>query len=233
MRQLLAKAEPRIPPLESGDQLTRNEFERRYEAMHGLKKAELIDGVVYLPSPRRWNEHAVPHQALGMWLSVYWAHTPGVQAGNSGTLRLDLENVPQPDIALIVLPSHGGQVEIDVDRYIAGAPELVAEISASTASLDLNAKFRLYLRNRVREYLVWRVLADTIDWFIQRRRRFERLKPDADGLYRSKAFPGLWLDPAALIRLDLLRTLQVLQQGIASPEHAAFVARLARTATPD
>ena len=220
----------RLPPLETGDHLSREEFERRYEAMPHLKKAELIDGVVYVASPTRWDLHAVPHQALGMVFSVYWAHTPGVQAGDSGTVRLDLKNVPQPDLTLIVLPSHGGQVRIDEDGYIAGGPELVAEISASTVSLDLNAKFRVYQRNRVREYIVWRVYDDEIDWFVQREGRYERLQADPSGIFRSETFPGLWLDAPALIRLDLLRVLQVLQQGIASPEHAAFVARLAQAA---
>ena len=222
----------RVPPLESGDRLTRDEFERRYDAMPGLKRAELIDGVVYVPSPTRWNEHGVPHVALSTWVGHYWTDTPGVEAGNSSTVRLDLENEPQPDLALIILPSHGGRVEIDEDHYIAGAPELVAEISASTASIDLNAKFRLYLRNRVREYVVWRVYDGAIDWFIERRGRFGRLKPDAAGVYRSKVFPGLWLDPEAMVLRDLHRVRQILQQGIASREHAAFVRRLAQAAAP-
>ena len=108
----------RIPRLENGDHLSAGEFMERYEAMPGLKKAELIDGVVYVPSPTRWNLHAVPHQAMSTWLGNFWAETPGTQAGDNGTLKLDMENVPQPDLALIVLPSHGGQVDIDDDHYI-------------------------------------------------------------------------------------------------------------------
>jgi Putative restriction endonuclease len=221
----------RIPALETGDHLSAREFERRYDAMPALKKAELIDGVVYVPSPTRWNHHAVKHQATATWLGTYWAHTPGVQAGESGTLRLDPKNEPQPDLALIVLPSHGGQVKIDKDHYIAGAPELVAEISASTVSIDLHAKFKLYLRKHVREYIVWRVDDETIDWFVEQQGRFERLEPDAAGIFKSTVFPGLWLDAEALIKLDLLRVLHVLEQGIASPEHAAFIARLNAVAT--
>ena len=220
------KTARRLPPLETGDQPSSEEFLRRYEAMPHLKKAELIDGVVYVASPTRWDEHAVPHQALALLLSSYWAYTPGTQGGDSGTVRLDMKNVPQPDLALIILPSHGGQVEIDEDHYIAGAPELVAEISASMASIDLNSKFDLYRRNHLREYIVWRVYDEEIDWFIERQGRFEPLEPDETGIYRSEAFPGLRLDPRALIKLDLLRVLQVLQQGIDSPEHSAFVARL-------
>ena len=185
--------------------------------MPGLKKAELIDGVVYVPSPTRWNLHAVPHQAMSTWLGNFWADTPGTQAGDNGTLQLDLENVPQPDLALIVLPSHGGQVDIDDDHYIVGAPELVGEISSSSKSIDLNSKLRLYLRNRVQEYIVWRVEDEAIDWFIQRQGRFERIEPDAAGIIQSEVFPGLWLDPQALIKLDLARVLHVLRSKVSKP----------------
>jgi Uma2 family endonuclease len=224
-------AAPRVPQLETGDHLTAREFLERFDAMPGLKKAELIDGVVYVPSPARWDHHGLQHKALGTVLGIYWAYTPGVQAGDGATLKLDKKNVPQPDLALIVLPSHGGQATIDSDHYIAGAPELVAEISASTKSIDLNAKFRLYLRKRVREYVVWRVEDEAIDWFIACQGRFDPLEPDSSGIIKSEEFPGLWLDPSALIRLDLPRVLEVLQQGLATPEHASFVARLAQTAT--
>src|SRR5262245_5569067 len=115
------------PPLENGDHLTRDEFERRYNAMPHLKKAELIEGEVHMPSPVRWNQHAGPHADLVGWLVHYRAFTPGVRIGDSGTLRLDLENEPQEDAALIIEPSHGGQVGIDADDYIVGGPELAAE----------------------------------------------------------------------------------------------------------
>src|SRR5262249_10494555 len=123
------KTARRLPPLETGDQLSSEEFLRRYEAMPDLKKAELIDGVAYVASPTRWDEHAVPHHVLGTLLGVYWAHTPGTRAGDSGTVRLDLKNIPQTDLTLIILPTHGGRVRFDEDGYIAGAPELVGEIS--------------------------------------------------------------------------------------------------------
>ncbi len=220
-----------IPRLENGDHLSAGEFMERYEAMPGLKKAELIDGVVYVPSPTRWNLHAVPHQAMSTWLGNFWADTPGTQAGDNGTLKLDLENVPQPDLALIVLPSHGGQVDIDDDHYIVGAPELVCEISSSSKSIDLNSKLRLYLRNRVQEYIVWRVEDEAIDWFIQRQGRFERIEADSAGIIQSEVFPGLWLDPQALIKLDLARVNHILRRGLETPAHAAFIARLVQKAT--
>ncbi len=149
---------------------------------------------------------------MSSWLGNFWADTPGTQGGDSGTLKLDMENVPQPDLALIVLPSHGGQAEVDDDHYIVGAPELVGEISSSSKSIDLNSKLRLYLRNHVQEYIVWRVEDEAIDWFIKRQGRFECIEPDQDGIIQSEVFPGLWLDPQALIKLDLARVLHVLRK---------------------
>ena len=212
--------------LEPGDHLTRDEFERRYDAMPDLKKAELIEGVVYMPSPTRWNHHAGPHFDLIGWLGFYRTFTPGVRGGLSGSLRLDLENEPQPDAALIIEPSCGGQARLSPDDYIENGPEFVAEVSASTVSIDLHTKFRVYRRNQVREYVVWRVLDQAIDWFVLRRGDYERLPLGTDGIYRSDVFPGLWLEPAALVRGDMVQVLQVLQQGAASPDHAAFVAEL-------
>jgi Uma2 family endonuclease len=218
------------PPLENGDLLTRAEFERRYEAMPDVKKAELIEGEVYMPSPVRWNQHAGPHADLIGWLVVYRAFTPGVRAGDNGSMRLDLDTEPQPDAVLIIEPACGGRVQISDDDFIEGAPELVAEVSASTVSIDLNRKFRVYRRNNVQEYVVWRVLDGTIDWFVLRQSQYDRLARSASGFFESEAFPGLWLDPEALAGGDMARVLQVVQQGIASPEHAAFVTKLRQRA---
>jgi hypothetical protein len=216
--------------LEPGDHLPRDEFERRYEAMPQLKKAELLEGVVYMPSPVRWIRHAGPHFNLITWLGVYQAHTPGIQGGDNGTLRLDLENEPQPDGTLIVEPSHGGRVQLSPDDYIVGSPELLAEVSASTVSIDLNTKLRIYRRHQVQEYIVWRVEDQAIDWFVLRRNQYDRLRLTAEGIYQSEIFPGIWLDVAAMTRFDIVTVLQVLQQGIASPAHAAFVAQLHQAA---
>jgi Uma2 family endonuclease len=220
---------PVFPPLEPGDRLTREEFERRYEAMPHLKKAELIEGVVHMPSPVRYARHGQPSRHLSMWLGVYEAATPGVHGADNSTVRLDMDNEFQPDGLLMIDPALGGQARISADDYIELAPELVAEISASTVSIDLNAKMNVYRRTQVCEYVVWRVLDRAIDWFVQRQGRFENLVPASDGLLRSEAFPGLWLDADALVCGDLARVLAVVQQGAASPEHAAFVARLQQT----
>jgi Uma2 family endonuclease len=225
-----AKAEPeRIPPLQNGDRLTAEEFERRYDAMPDLKKAELINGVVYMAPPVSMEEHSAPHFDVISWLGVYRMATPGVRGGDNTTVRLPLNNRPQPDACLIIEPSHGGQVRI-VDGYIVGAPEFVAEVAATSANYDLTDKLEVYRKYGVREYVVWRVFDREIDWFVLRAGQYERLALSPDGLYRSEALPGLWLDPAALIAGDMPRVLQVMQQGVASPEHAAFVARLRQAA---
>lgn len=215
-----------IPPLESGDRLTRAEFERRYEAMPGVKKAELIEGVVYMPAAVRYEGHGRQHSVLAGWLAVYVANTPGVGSGDNATVRLDLDNEPQPDLLLRLPESLGGQSRVDADGYIEGPPELVAEVAASSAAYDLHQKLNVYRRHGVREYVVWRVLDEAVDWFILREGRFDRLEPDAAGIYKSEVFPGLWLDAAALLRGDQAAMLNMLNEGVASAEHLEFVERL-------
>ncbi len=219
----------RLPPLASGDRLARDEFERRYAAMPEHVKAELIDGVVYLmPSPVSQPYHGSPQLRLAFWLGFYETMTPGVEAGVDATVRLDDESEPQPDGLLRILPERRGQT-VDEDTYIRGAPELVAEIAASTASYDLHAKLHAYQRGGVREYIVWRTWDNQLDWFVLRDGQFGRLSPDADGIYKSTVFPGLWLDAAALLAGDRRRVYEVAQQGIGAPEHHQFVAKLAAT----
>ncbi len=220
----------RIPPLQNGDRLTAEEFERRYDAMPDLKKAELINGVVYLSGPVSLEDHGGPHFDTVGWLGVYCVATPGVSGGNNTTLRLPLNNRPQPDVCLIVEPSHGGQVQI-VNRYIVGGPELVVEVAATSVNCELTDKLALYRRNNVREYVVWRVFDRALDWFVLRNGQYERLKQSPESFFKSEILQGLWLDPAALIRGDVARVAQVAQRGIASPEHALFLAHLQQAAS--
>jgi Uma2 family endonuclease len=215
-----------IPQLESGDRLTRDEFMRRYEAMPDLKKAELIEGVVYVSSPIRHQFHGRQHSHIVTWLGHYEAGTPGVEGGDNPTVWLDLDSAPQPDCVLFIQPNHGGRVRINEEGYIVGAPDLVAEVAASSVSYDLHDKLRAYERNGVREYIVWRVLDRQIDWFYLHEGRYQPLAAASDGSLRSPNFPGLWLDPAALLRGDLAAVLAHVQQGVSSPEHAAFKVRL-------
>lgn len=217
---------PPIPPLENGDRLTRAEFERRYDAMPHLKRAELIEGVVYVSSPVRIRQHGKPHLQLVTWIGNYTAGTPGLLAADNSSVRLDLDNEPQPDVCLMIEPEYGGHATIGEDDYIERAPELVAEVAASSVSYDLGTKLHVYRRNQVREYIVWRVQDRAIDWFVLRGGAYEPLAPGADGVLRSEVFPGLWLDPAALLRGDLATVLAVVQQGLAHTDHSTFVARL-------
>lgn len=215
-----------VPPLEAGDRLTRDEFERRYEAMPELKKAELIEGVVYIPPPVRVCSHGRPHARLIGWLGRYEAETPGVAVADNATLRLDQDNEPQPDAMLYIDPERGGQVRIGPDDYVEAAPELVVEVASSSVSFDLNTKLHVYRRSGVQEYIVWRVLDSRIDWFVLRGGLYERLAADDRGVVRSEHFPGLWLNAGALLQGDLAATLRTLDEGFATSEHAAFVARL-------
>ncbi len=216
----------KVPPLETGDKLSRDEFERRYDAMPELKKAELIEGVVYVPSAVRIKQHATPHFNMSGWLCQYQWATPGVVGADNGSARLDIGNMPQPDLCLFIDPDKGGQARISQDDYLEDAPELVAEIAASSVSYDLTFKFDVYRRHKVREYIVWRVQDRQIDWFVLQGKKFVRLPLDKARLYKSKVFPGLWLDAAAMIRGDTTTVQAVLQRGLASREHTNFVARL-------
>ena len=216
---------PPLPVLEPGDHLTRAEFERRYSQRHDIKKAELIEGIVYMPSPVRIQHHAHPHLDLVTWIGNYRAATPGTGAAAEGTVRLDQDNEPQPDTTLYVLPACGGQVKISADDYLEGAPEWIGEVASSTASYDLHSKLNVYRRNQVREYLVLLPVEREVRWFELSEGRYELL-PTQDGIIRSRQFPGLWLDPTALLNGDLAGVLRVLQQGLDSAEHKEFVERL-------
>lgn len=215
-----------IPPLENGDRLNRFEFERRYNAMPTVKKAELIEGIVYMPAALGFKSHGEPHSWVITWLGLYVALTPGVSLGDAPTVRLDLDNEPQPDVVLLIDEQAGGQTRLSTDDYIEGAPELVVEIAASSTAIDLHAKKNAYRRNGVREYIVWQVLDRKLSWFHLQESEFLSLDADADGVLRSRVFPGLWLASDALLNGDLQRVITVVQEGGRSPEHAVFVTQL-------
>ena len=207
---------PCVPRLELGDHLSRAEFERRYHAMPSRVKAELIEGIVYLPSPVRLTHHGKPHGWMMTFLGTYEAATPGTESADNATIRLDLENEPQPDGLLRILESHGGQSRLDADGYVTGSPELVVEITASSVSYDLHEKKRAYHRNGVREYLVWLVEEERIAWWELKDGDYVLLEPDPSGILRSGVFPGLWLDAMALLRGDLARVLETVREGARS-----------------
>lgn len=220
----------RVPPLENGAHLSAHEFLRRYEAMPEVKKAELINGIVYMGSPVRIDQHGEPDNLLQGWLCNYSVATPGVKAATNSTTRLSPDDVPQPDGLLRLAPEYGGRARVDAKGYLDGAPELVVEVAASSASLDVREKLAAYRRAGVREYLVWRTEDEAVDWWVLEEDEYRPLAPASDGAMRSRVFPGLWLDVAALLALDGARLMATLEQGLQSAEHAAFVAELQRRA---
>lgn len=215
-----------VPPLENGDRLTRYEFERRYQDTIQIKKAELIEGVVYVASPVRASKHGRPHAKIIGWLGTYSAASPGVDLLDNATVRLDADNEPQPDALLRIEPEVGGNSRITEDDYIEGSPELIVEIAASSASYDLNDKLNAYRRNGVKEYIVWQMYENRLDWFILKEGRYISLEADKSGIIRSEVFPGLWLAVDALREGNLASVLNSLQQGLQTDEHQKFVERL-------
>ena len=231
-RQIKQRANPTAPhplPLENGARLTRAEFERRYEAMPHIKKAELIEGVVYMPSPVR-NSHSEAHGNVIIWLGAYRVATPGIHLNDNATLRLDVDNEVQPDVVLRLDEELGGASHINDDDYLEGAPELIVEIAASSASYDLYDKMHVYRRNGVQEYIVWRIYDEALDWFQIQAGEYHHLEPDKDGLIHSQVFPGLRLDVAALLAGDLATVVAAVKAGAETEEHAAFVQRLEQQA---
>lgn len=216
----------KTPPLQAGDRLSRAEFERRYRNQPDLKKAELLEGIVYMPSPVKYSGHAHPHLFLNTWLGTYVAATPGVEGGDNATLRLDDENEPQPDILLRVDLARGGKSFVGLDDYLVGAPELIVEVAATSANYDMHIKKRVYARNGVQEYLVALTPDHSIYWFVLDGGEYRDLQPDAEGILRSRVFPGLWLNSSAFWASDLREMLATLERGLVSPEHIAFAARL-------
>ncbi len=216
-------------PLIAGQRLKRDEFLRRWEALPEVKHAELIGGVVYMPSPISLNHGS--HDGLAItWLTNYAVRTPGCDAGSSRTWLM-LEDAPQPDADMRILPEYGGQSWAE-GLYGAGAPELAAEVSLSSASYDLGPKMELYRRAGVREYVAVLLGERRVVWYRLVDGKYVPLQADADGLLRSVVFPGLWLDPGALLALNGARILDVLDLGLRSPEHQYFV-QLLRPTTPE
>ncbi|MCP4352467.1 MAG: Uma2 family endonuclease [Desulfobacterales bacterium] len=210
-------------PLKTGDWLTADEFERRYNAMPDVKNAELIEGVVYMGSPVG-ADHSSSHGEIMGWLGMYCFATPGLKIHDNGTLRIDAENEYQPD-AILRIEFSGGSV-VSKDGYLEGAPELVAEIAVTSASHDLKEKKKVYQRIGVQEYIVWQVRKNSLDWFYLESGEYMLLKPDADGVIHSRVFPGLCLPPDALLKRNLAGVAAELQKGLHGKEHAEFVRQL-------
>jgi Uma2 family endonuclease len=214
-----------IPPLEAGDHVDQPTFHECYKAMPSAFRAELIGGVVIVPSPLSPG-HGFYHALVMGWLVNYGIATPGTRAGDNMTTILGETSEPQPDGALLIDPASGGQTGLSEDGYLAGPPELIVEVASSSASIDLHAKRRDYEQAGVLEYVVVVLRQGVIRWFVLQDGMYQELSADADGIFRSRVFPGLWLHANALLQLDGVTVMDVLRQGLATPEHAAFVQRL-------
>ena len=219
------QAKRSLPLLENGDHLDQKSFHARYEAMPDVR-AELIGGIVFMSSPLKPSHGRFGSRVIH-WLAEYEIATPGTEVLENTTHIMGPESEMQPDAGLLILPECGGQTSIDKKGYLTGASELIAEISHSTESIDLNAKKIDYENAGVLEYVVVALRTKKVFWFARKHGKLKETQPDADGIYRSEVFPGLWLDPAALLRRDGPGVLAVVRRGLATPEHAAFVAKLA------
>jgi Uma2 family endonuclease len=195
--------------LESGDRLTREEFHRRYCTRPDIKKAELIQGVVYVASPTRSRQHGKPHGLMVMWLSQYAARDPDLEIDNNSTVFMGDSEV-QPDACLYRLST--GRVRETGDGYLEGAPELIVEISASSHSYDLHDKLDLYQRMGVSEYVVWQTEDERISWFRLRAGCYVAIEPNERGVIESRIFPGLRLNVAAMLAADRAAVLATLAE---------------------
>jgi len=218
-------AAPHIPEdrLITGERMSREEFLRRWDAIPDLKNAELIEGIVYVPSPVSW-DHAKFEELMGGWLSHYAWSTPGCEVGRNGTWMI-LGSAPQPDIHLVILPEYGGQMRFE-GKYGAGAPELAVEICLTSTEVDFGPKLALYQRAGVREYITVEIFTKRIVWRVLEDGSYRELTSSPDGNFRSRTFPGLWFNQSAFWAADTASLKTLLQQGLASEEHAAFVRQL-------
>lgn len=214
--------------LHSGDRYSREEFHRLYLQTPEDFKAELIGGIVYVASPMKI-PHGISHPPLTTLFYTYKSHTPGVQLLDNATVLLGEDCEPQPDLCLRILPEYGGQSTTTEDEYISGPPELVAEIAHSSRALDMHAKRVDYQRYGVKEYLVLSIRDHQLLWFDLE--RDEEREPDEDGIMKLTSFPGLWIHAGALLSDDYQKMMAVLQEGLASAEHAEFVRKLADSKT--
>ncbi len=214
-----------LPPLVHGERLDRATFHERYEAMPDGIRAELIGGVVYMAAAAGL-KHGRFDASAQYWVGHFASHTPGVESLSNTSVFLEDRSELQPDAVLRISPEFGGMTR-DEGRYYAGGPELVVETSDTSLAKDLGPKLAAYERAGVLEYIVLALDPYRIIWHARRDTRLVAVPPDADGIYRSATFPGLWLTPPALLARDNRAIRETVDRGVATPEHAAFVARLA------
>jgi Uma2 family endonuclease len=216
----------KVAPLENGDRLDQKTFHKRYESMAEDVRAELIGGIVYMASPQKLPHSKTTH-LVGRWLDAYMEKTAGTEVLPGATSILGPESEPEPDDCMIVSPESGGQTRVNKKGYLVGPPELIVETAATTESRDLHQKKADYEKAGVLEYIVVALRSQKVFWFSLQDGEYRAIKPSRDGIFRSRVFPGLWLDPQALLQGNRKQLLAVLHQGLASEAHREFAAKLA------
>ncbi len=214
------------PPLrlENGDRLSKAEFLKRWNEQPSLNHAELLEGIVHLNAAAiRCRDHGEPQYVMMRLLGTYCDVTPHIKVMGPSSIDLDDENFPEPDVVMYSTHPRLAQTKVDHEGYLVGPPELIVEIAASTASVDLHVKKDVYERAGVKEYLVWRTIEAGLDWFVLENGLYVRNKVDpADGFMKSRVFPGLWIKEAVLLKMDVKQILASMQEGITSAAHQEF-----------
>lgn len=216
------------PPLNSGDRLSRAEFLRRYGQYPETKKAELVEGVVIVGSPVH-KQHSIPHFRFSTVLGVYCAGTPGILAGDNQSVILDQENELQPDLCVWVSEERRAKSEESEKGPLIGAPDLVVEVAASSASQELHSKLNVYLRSRVREYLVLLAYERETRFFRLVDGEFRAVQPDDAGVFRSQVLPGFRFRSDWFWQGRISELLELAREGLASQEHRDFAAKPSAT----
>jgi hypothetical protein len=217
-----------VPPFENGDRLDQKTFHDLYERTPFRFRAELVDGIVYLKIPKPVRLRRRPRLSLSVWLGAYEAETEGVQIAMHATNILIDRNETHPYQTVIVDPALGGRTSINADDFVEGGAELLVEIAERSCSLPYHKKFEQYQKANVREYIIVNLESRNFNWFTNTANGFQPIKPNADGIMKSRVLPGLWLDREATLNDNNKRVRAVLDSGLASPEHAKFVTKLQR-----
>lgn len=213
--------------MENGDHLTAEEFLHAWKHMPDVKHAELLEGRVYMNPASVNYDHARPHSVISTWAGIYEVNTPGAEGLTTPSLKLDSRNIPEPDVVLRLKDGLGESSSWE--NILLGPVELAIEISNTSTSKDVYEKREIYERTGVREYLIWRTAAGEFDHFVRSGKLQERFERTIyrDGIIKSVVFPGLWLDINAAVAYDTRTVIERLNEGLASPEHTAYVQKLA------
>ena len=194
-------------------------------------KAELIEGTVYLMSPPVSNEHSEPHFDLIFWLGLYCFASVGVAGADNGILRStwtmsrSLMHFFESSLNLADSRARAPTTTLRDARTGCGNRREQCKLrpSRKTERLSPQRSSRIRCLACVRQ-------GNRLVHFCDG--TYEHLEPGADGVLRSRVFPGLALDATAFLNGDMARVNTVMQESLKSPEHAAFVERLKAMRSP-